>query len=98
MAGLVLVVIWEIKLQKLVRLSYPGSCFFPGICPAAGGLELKKWRGTSVNKIKCYICNLEKQHGGCSSVVRALDCGSRGRRFNPDLPPEKARISGLFCF
>jgi len=34
-AGLELVVIWEIKLQKLVRLSYAGSCF--SLEPAGSG-------------------------------------------------------------
>ncbi len=24
-----------------------------------------------------------------AQLVRALDCGSRGRRFEPDLPPER---------
>lgn len=24
-----------------------------------------------------------------AQLVRALDCGSRGRRFEPDLPPSK---------
>jgi hypothetical protein len=33
-----------------------------------------------------------------AQLVRALDCGSRGRRFEPGLPPKKARLSGLFLF
>ena len=31
-----------------------------------------------------------------AQLVRALDCGSRGRRFEPGLPPKKARIAGFF--
>ena len=27
-----------------------------------------------------------------AQLVRALDCGSRGRRFDPGLPPKKASI------
>ncbi len=30
-------------------------------------------------------------------LVRALDCGSRGRRFEPGLPPQSP-LTGLFCF
>jgi hypothetical protein len=31
-----------------------------------------------------------------AQLVRALDCGSRGRRFEPGLPPKKARNAGFF--
>ena len=34
-----------------------------------------------------------------AQLVRALDCGSRGRRFEPDLPPNKKSppdMEGLF--
>lgn len=27
-----------------------------------------------------------------AQLVRALDCGSRGRRFEPDLPPQKPQL------
>ena len=34
-----------------------------------------------------------------AQLVRALDCGSRGRRFEPGLPPTKAfRIERLFLW
>ena len=33
-----------------------------------------------------------------AQLVRALDCGSRGRRFEPGLPPKKARLAGFFMF
>ena len=35
-----------------------------------------------------------------AQLVRALDCGSRGRRFEPGLPPSKAFAQmrkGFFC-
>ena len=35
-----------------------------------------------------------------AQLVRALDCGSRGRRFEPGLPPErtfKYIFGGFFC-
>lgn len=33
-----------------------------------------------------------------AQLVRALDCGSRGRRFEPGLPPEKLKASILEAF
>lgn len=31
-----------------------------------------------------------------AQLVRALDCGSRGRRFEPGLPPKEKKLSELF--
>ena len=33
-----------------------------------------------------------------AQLVRALDCGSRGRGFEPHLPPKKSRFGGIFYF
>ena len=34
-----------------------------------------------------------------AQLVRALDCGSRGRRFEPGLSPKKAReVAGFYDF
>ena len=36
-----------------------------------------------------------------AQLVRALDCGSRGRRFEPGLPPlfvKPCFLAGFFCF
>ncbi len=34
-----------------------------------------------------------------AQLVRALDCGSRGRRFEPDLPPKRnPRMDSFFLF
>ena len=33
-----------------------------------------------------------------AQLVRALDCGSKGRRFEPDLPPQKGNIKVPFFY
>ena len=33
-----------------------------------------------------------------AQLVRALDCGSRGRGFEPHLPPKARMNSGFFCY
>ena len=33
-----------------------------------------------------------------AQLVRALDCGSRGRRFEPDLPPKKESVRIPFFY
>ena len=43
----------------------------------------------SYNKI---TLPLQRKTVDVVQLVRTLDCGSRGRRFEPDLPPEKALI------
>ncbi len=35
-----------------------------------------------------YFINLQSQMVDVAQLVRVLDCGSRGRRFEPGLPPE----------
>lgn len=32
-----------------------------------------------------------------AQLVRALDCGSKGRRFEPGQPPKPRRKVGAFC-
>jgi hypothetical protein len=52
------------------------------------------YRQLTKNKVKKSFAGIGKHYlylhplnGGCSSGVRALDCGSRGRGFNSHLPP-----------
>jgi hypothetical protein len=33
-----------------------------------------------------------------AQLVRASDCGSESRGFEPHLPPQSPAIAGLFCF
>ena len=44
---------------------------------------------------------LRSQMVDVAQLVRALDCGSRGRRFEPGLPPKSPKLlgsCGLFIF
>ena len=45
---------------------------------------------------KHYLCNRKSKMVDVAQLVRALDCGSRGRRFEPDLPPQSPVKAGLF--
>lgn len=50
-------------------------------------------------ELKIYLCH-RLQMVVVAQLVRALDCGSRGRRFEPGLPPRNTTLSemtGFFC-
>ncbi len=56
------------------------------------------WFVLNLKKISKAICTKEKlsifaltKMVVVAQLVRALDCGSRGRRFEPDLPPKKSK-------
>ena len=38
-----------------------------------------------------FLCHYNIMMAGVAQLVRALDCGSRGRRFDPDRSPQKRR-------
>ncbi len=39
-----------------------------------------------------FVCKNEDAAAGVAQLVRALDCGSRGRRFDPDHSPQECGI------
>ena len=46
-----------------------------------------------------YLCNAKAKMVDVAQLVRASDCGSEGRRFEPDLPPLKVfRVSEDFFY
>ena len=52
--------------------------------------------------LQCITFALAKQMVVLAQLVRALDCGSRGRRFEPGIPPLMPKalqrnLEGFFC-
>ena len=45
-----------------------------------------------------YICSAKNKMVDVAQQVRASDCGSEGRRFEPDLPPSTENNRNTGCF